>query len=48
MLQDLDSSIKCGNSLIADKNEHGRAFDWQGEFPEILARGGFDIVLGNS
>ncbi|MGH6793813.1 MAG: Eco57I restriction-modification methylase domain-containing protein, partial [Methylocella sp.] len=47
MLQDLCASIKCGNSLIADKNEHGRAFDWRAEFPEIFARGGFDVVLGN-
>lgn len=47
LLQDLDASIKCGNSLIADKNEHGRAFDWGKEFPEVFARGGFDIVLGN-
>ena len=47
LLQDLEQSIKCGNSLIADKNEHGRAFDWQAEFPEVIARGGFDIVLGN-
>ena len=47
LLQDLEQSIKCGNSLIADKNEHGRAFDWQAEFPEIFARGGFDIVLGD-
>jgi methylase of polypeptide subunit release factors len=42
-----DASIKCGNSLIADKNEHGHAFDWQAEFPEIFERGGFDIVIGN-
>ncbi len=47
LLQDLEQSIKCGNSLIANKNEHGRAFDWKAEFPEIIARGGFDIVLGN-
>ncbi len=47
LLQDLGQNIKCGNSLIADKNEHGRAFDWRAEFPEIFARGGFDIVLGN-
>jgi hypothetical protein len=47
LLQDLDASIKCGNSLIADKNEHGRAFNWQKEFPAIFAQGGFDIVLGN-
>jgi hypothetical protein len=33
LLQDLDASIKCGNSLIADKNEHGHAFDWQAERP---------------
>lgn len=47
LLQDLGQSIKCGNSLIADKSEHTRAFDWKAEFPEIFARGGFDIVLGN-
>ncbi|HEY4848295.1 MAG TPA: N-6 DNA methylase, partial [Methylocella sp.] len=47
LLQDLEQSIRCGNSLIADKNEHGRAFDWRAEFPDIFARGGFDIVLGN-
>jgi type II restriction/modification system DNA methylase subunit YeeA len=47
LLQDLDAGIKCGNSLIANKKEHGRAFDWQAEFPEIFARGGFDVVLGN-
>jgi hypothetical protein len=47
LLQDLDASIKCGNSLIADKAEHGRAFDWQAAFPEVFARGGFDVVLGN-
>ncbi|MGH6822902.1 MAG: Eco57I restriction-modification methylase domain-containing protein, partial [Methylocella sp.] len=47
LLQDLGASIKCGNSLIADKNEHGRAFNWQAQFPDIFARGGFDIVLGN-
>ena len=24
-----------------------RAFDWQAAFPQIMARGGFDIVIGN-
>ena len=47
LLQDLEQSIRCGNSLIADKNEHGRAFDWEAAFPKIFARGRFDIVLGN-
>ena len=23
------------------------AFDWQAEFPEIMAGGGFDVVMGN-
>ncbi len=46
-LQDLDASIHCGNSIIADKAEHGRAFDWQAAFPAVFASGGFDIVIGN-
>jgi len=24
-----------------------KAFDWQKEFPEIFAKGGFDVVIGN-
>ena len=46
-LHDLDASIKCGNSIIWDKAEHGRAFDWKIAFPAVHAKGGFDIVLGN-
>lgn len=44
----LDDNIKCGNSLITNPEVAGpRAFDWSIEFPEVVARGGFDIVLGN-
>jgi len=47
-LIDLDSNIKVGNSLISDKNIAGPlAFDWRCEFQDIMASGGFDIVLGN-
>ncbi len=47
-LPDLRENIKCGNSLI-DKNlsEDTRAFDWDTEFKEIMAGGGFDVIIGN-
>ncbi len=45
---ELDDTIKCGNSLIEDPAIAGqRAFSWHGQFPEIMAAGGFDIVVGN-
>jgi type I restriction-modification system DNA methylase subunit len=47
LLQDLNANIKCGNSLIGESSEHGRAFDWRMEFPHVFENGGFDIVLGN-
>ena len=47
-LNDLNSNIKCGNSLIDNKTVAGdKAFNWQEEFPEIFANGGFDVVIGN-
>jgi len=47
-LSDLSKNIKCGNSLIDDPAIAGeKAFNWQNEFPEIFANGGFDIVIGN-
>lgn len=61
-LNNLDHTIRCGNSLIeppaadapADLIEafaqlppDTRAFDWRAGFPEVFARGGFDIVIGN-
>ena len=47
-LNKLNNNIKCGNSLI-DANEVAgeKAFNWQNEFPEIFAKGGFDVVIGN-
>lgn len=46
-LRNLDDRIKRGNSVIADPAVDAAAFDWQAEFPDIMAAGGFDVVLGN-
>jgi hypothetical protein len=47
-LNDLNNNIKCGNSLIDDVEVAGeKAFNWQQEFPQIFANGGFDVVIGN-
>ncbi|KQC11145.1 MAG: hypothetical protein APR54_02945 [Candidatus Cloacimonas sp. SDB] len=47
-LTDLSNHIKCGNSLIDDPQIAGdKAFDWNFEFPEIMQKGGFDVVIGN-
>ena len=58
-LPDLDRNIQCGNSLIGPDYFSGRllpdaeelarvnAFDWKAAFPEAMAAGGFDAVIGN-
>ena len=47
-LSNLSNNIKCGNSLIDDPAVAGdKAFNWQKEFPEVFAKGGFDVVIGN-
>ncbi len=47
-LSDLNENIKCGNSLIDNKEIAGeKAFDWNAEFAEIMKNGGFDVVIGN-
>lgn len=44
----LDANIKCGNSLIDDPAVAGdKAFDWNTEFSDIMASGGFDVIVGN-
>lgn len=44
----LDGNIKCGNSLVDDPDHAGaKAFDWREHFPDIMAAGGFDVVIGN-
>ncbi|MBC8494914.1 N-6 DNA methylase, partial [archaeon] len=47
-LTTLNKNIKCGNSLIDDPEVAGdKAFKWENEFPDVFAKGGFDVVLGN-
>lgn len=47
-LNSLNNNIKCGNSLIDDPEVAGdKAFNWQKEFPQVFAKGGFDVVIGN-
>ncbi len=58
-LPDLADNVKCGNSLIGPDFFDGRLeatdeertrvnpFDWQAEFPGVMAAGGFDVVIGN-
>jgi hypothetical protein len=59
VLPDLSGNIQCGNSLIGpdyfagqmfpDVSELRRVnpFDWDRALPEIMAAGGFDVVIGN-
>ncbi|MFP4602515.1 MAG: Eco57I restriction-modification methylase domain-containing protein, partial [Halochromatium sp.] len=35
------------HEAFAQLPEDSRAFDWQAAFPEVFARGGFDVVIGN-
>jgi hypothetical protein len=46
-LQNLEKTIKVGNSLIGDKESTDHPFDWRAAFPDVFAGGGFDIVIGN-
>jgi hypothetical protein len=46
-LVQLEDNIKTGNSLIADKTVTEKAFVWETQFAEIMANGGFDVVVGN-
>ncbi|MGP4714871.1 MULTISPECIES: Eco57I restriction-modification methylase domain-containing protein [unclassified Psychrobacter] len=47
-LNNLNDNIQCGNSLIDDVDVAGdKAFNWQTAFPQVFAKGGFDVVIGN-
>ncbi len=46
-LQNLEATIKIGDSLIEDAAYTQRPFDWRAAFPQVFAKGGFDIVIGN-
>ncbi|WP_370567006.1 N-6 DNA methylase [Flavobacterium sp. PL002] len=47
-LNNLNSNIKCGNSLIESKAVAGnKAFNWKEQFPSVFEKGGFDVIIGN-
>jgi len=46
-LQNLEATIKVGDSLIDDKAWSERPFDWRKAFADVFANGGFDVVIGN-
>ncbi|WP_026726462.1 Eco57I restriction-modification methylase domain-containing protein [Flavobacterium sasangense] len=47
-LNNLNSNIKCGNSLIESKTFAGdKAFNWKEQFPKVFDKGGFDVIIGN-
>ena len=51
-LPSLDGNIKVGNSLIRDKEVVSNAFDWEGEFADVVNPMdpndfGFDVIIGN-
>ena len=47
-LTSLNNNIKCGNSIIDEPAIAGeKAFNWQNEFKEVFAKGGFDVIIGN-
>jgi hypothetical protein len=46
-LQNLEATIKIGDSLIEDAAYTARPFDWRAAFPQAFAAGGFDVALGN-
>ena len=58
LLPPLTDNIKRGNSLISGTDEELKGyfgkgwkdkepFNWNGEFKDIMASGGFDVVIGN-
>lgn len=46
-LQNLENTIRVGDSLIEDKTFTARPFAWRAAFPHVFEKGGFDIVIGN-
>jgi hypothetical protein len=47
-LQNLDANVRVGNSLIDDRSVGGsQAFRWNEEFGDVMAAGGFDVIIGN-
>lgn len=50
-LESLEANLRVGNSLVSSADGglefDAKAFDWSAAFPDIVARGGFDVIVGN-
>ena len=50
-LESLEANLRVGNSLVSSADGglefDPKAFDWTAAFPDIVARGGFDVIVGN-
>ena len=53
-LESLEANLHVGNSLISSaddgfegQNYDPKAFDWTAAFPQVVAQGGFDVIIGN-
>ena len=50
-LESLEANLRVGNSLVSSADGgldfDAKAFDWMAAFPDIVARGGFDVIVGN-
>lgn len=47
-LTSLDDNIKCGNSLVSDRDiDQVKGFSYELAFPDVFKTGGFDVVFGN-
>ncbi len=53
-LESLEANLQVGNSLISSTDDgldgtsfDPKAFDWTAAFPQVVAQGGFDVIIGN-
>lgn len=46
-LPTLQHNLRVGNSLISEGDAQYKPFNFETEFKEVLAQGGFDVIIGN-
>ncbi len=46
-LPTLQHNLRVGNSLISEGDPKYKPFNFKAEFKEVLAQGGFDVIIGN-
>ncbi len=46
-LQNLEGSLKTGDSLVESGKDYALSFKWDTEFAKVFKNKGFDLVIGN-